>query len=388
MTDGATTAGTDGQVDARRTRRRLLATTSAGILAGLAGCTGVLESGRPDIPETPPWLSEGPEDRPEPAGTSMADLPAISGDLTVYSGREEEVVGELLEYIDASNPEFELEVLYGPALNLVNKVLEEGENTRADVVHSYNVPGTLGALSSTGRTRTLPDEVLSMVAPRYRDSDGQWVASSGRLRVVPFYTTELTAEDLPDDIMAFPELDSLAGALGWTPRKGSFHGFVTAMRVLEGDDPTRDWLEGMQALDPTAVPEGFEVVRGVADGEFAAGFTNHYYAERLRVSRPAAPIGVAHTSGDAGAVLNGAGAGVIDSGADPETANLFVRYLLSTEAMEYYALGNRYEYPASPSVGPLDRLPSLSALDRPDVRLDELTDLPGTLDMLRDVGLL
>ena len=64
-----------------------------------------------------------------------------------------------------------------------------------------------------------------------------------------------------------------------------------------------------------------------------------------------------------------------------------MEWLLTPKAQQYF-VDTTYEYPVIESVAAADGLPPLSTLRGPDIALAELADLPGTLTMLEDVGLL
>jgi iron(III) transport system substrate-binding protein len=64
-----------------------------------------------------------------------------------------------------------------------------------------------------------------------------------------------------------------------------------------------------------------------------------------------------------------------------------VEWLLTPKAQQYF-VDTTYEYPVVESVAAADGLPPLNTLRGPDIALAELADLPGTLAMLEDVGLL
>src|SRR3546814_9971783 len=74
-------------------------------------------------------------------------------------------------------------------------------------------------------------------------------STSARARVVVYNTERLSEDDLPDSILDFTDPE-WSGRLGWAPTNGSFQAFVTALRVLEGEDGARAWLEGIQANNP------------------------------------------------------------------------------------------------------------------------------------------
>ncbi|HWO93318.1 MAG TPA: extracellular solute-binding protein, partial [Dehalococcoidia bacterium] len=180
------------------------------------------------------------------------------------------------------------------------------------------------------------------------------------------------------------------GRIGWVPTNGSFQAFVTGLRVQLGEDVARDWLEGIAANDPEEYPNNIAAVQAVADGEVDVAFVNHYYLFQIREDRGDVPVANHYLSnGDPGALVNVAGVGVLSSSDDQDLALEFVRYLLSTEAQQYFA-DETFEYPLSltADVEPIADLPPLAELEPPDLDLSSLSDLEGTLEMLRETGVL
>ncbi|RLM57599.1 iron ABC transporter substrate-binding protein [Halobellus sp. Atlit-31R] len=390
----------DGSNDAARsgTRRRFLRAAAAAGVVGIAGCntpgseTTETETESGDGgEETPEQIGSGRSpfgDRDLSAGVSMAEMPDLEGELTLYSGRGEALVGELISFIEDQYPDFTVRPLYNSAAELVNQIATEGQNSPADVFYSVNA-GALGALADRDRTQALPQEVLEFVPSSFHDPDGSWIGTSGRARSVPYNTNTLSASDVPTSIMAFPETSAFQDQLGWAPTYSSFQAFVTAMRILEGEEATREWLTGMQELGVSQYADEFQIARAVADGEIAAGLTNHYYIQRVIARRgTGTPLGTAFTQNDAGAVFNVAGAAVLDTAEDATLASNFVRHLLSAEAQDYFAR-TTFEYPLVPEIEPIGRLPSIDELNPPeDIDLSQLSDLEGTIDLLRDTGVL
>ena len=372
-------SGRDGR-DVRR--RKFLAAAGAVGVAGLAGCNETDDAA--DDGDTAGGaigqIGSGRAGRDAPGGTSMADLPALEGELTVYSGRGEFLVGELVGSIDDLYDDLDLTVRYGGSTDLVNQIVNEGEGSPADVFYSVNA-GALGALADEGRTQALPADVTETVREEFRTE--QWVGTSGRARTVPYNTETFSETDLPDDIMAYPE--EFDGDLGWAPTYGSAQAFVTAMRILEGEDATREWLEAMVERGAATYPDEFRTCQEIADGQIDAAFTNHYYIQRVLDGNPEAPIATAFTEGDAGAVFNVAGAAVVDTASDADLASNFVRHLLSAEAQDYFARST-FEYPLIPEVEPIGDLPTIDELDVPDIDLSELSNLEPTIDLMREAG--
>jgi iron(III) transport system substrate-binding protein len=390
--------GSDGT---ERTRRRFLRAAAAAGIVGIAGCNTPDAGGDDTDTETGTDADGGGGGDPEQVGSgrspfgdreiggvTIAEMPDLEGELTVYSGRGEALVGELLGFIEDRYPDFTVRPLYNSAAELVSQVETEGQNSPADVFYSVNA-GALGTLADRGRTRQLPQGVLEFVPSNFRDPDSAWIGTSGRARSIPYNTDALSASDIPADIMSFPDTDAFAGEIGWTPTYSSFQAFVTAMRILEGEEATREWLNGMQELGVSTYGDEFQIARAVADGEISVGLANHYYIQRVLARRGSdAPLSTAFTRDDAGAIFNVAGACVLDTASDSTLASNFVRHLLSAEAQDYFARST-FEYPLVPEVDPVGRLPPIDELSPPEgVDLSQLSDLEATISLLRETGAL
>jgi iron(III) transport system substrate-binding protein len=378
--------GSDRRID----RRTFLATSTAVGTAGLAGCSGLFggdggDGGDGDggDGESPVGqIGSGREGRGAPGGTPMSELPALSGELTVYSGRGEFLVGDLVSYIEGLYDDFSLSVRYGGSTDLVNQILNEGEGTPADVFYSVNA-GSLGALADEGRTQTLPTDLQELVREEFRTEE--WIGTSGRARTVPYNTNALSAGDMPSDIHDYPQ--GVDADLGWAPSYGSCQAFITAMRLLDGEQQTRQWLNDVLDAGIQDYPDEFAVCQAIANGEIDAGFTNHYYIQRVLDGSPNAPIATSFTENDAGAIFNVAGAAVIDVADDATLAQNFVRHLLSSEAQDYFAR-TTFEYPLIPEVEPIGDLPPIDELNPPEeLDLTQLSDVEPTIDLMREVGI-
>ncbi|WP_460920475.1 extracellular solute-binding protein [Salinarchaeum chitinilyticum] len=375
------TSRTDGPNATPRTGRRTFLATSAAIgAAGLSGCIDVF-GGDDDSSEPFNWIGSGPGQSLGQDGTPMAEMPDLEGELTIYSGRHEFLVDALVDSIDSRYDDFTPNVRYGEGSQaMVNQIITEGSGTQADVFYSVNA-GALVSLAEAGRTRALSSDLRDLVSPEF--STENWIGTSGRVRTVPYNTNEYDESDIPDDIMAIPT--ALDADFGWSPVYGSCQAFVTAMRILEGDEATRQWLQELLDAGVTSYPNEQAVNQAIADGEIDVGFTNHYYIQRVLAGDPDAPIATAFTAGDAGATFNVAGAAVTDQADDAELAENFVRHLLSAEAQAYFAVETQ-EYPLAPGVDPVGDLPPIDELNVPDVDLAELGDVEGTIELMEDVG--
>ena len=322
-----------------------------------------------------------------PGGSvSEGSYVADEGTLVVYSGRNEELVGPIIERFEEESG-IDVEVRYGDTAELAATILEEGGNSPADVFLSQDA-GALGAVADRGLLSPLPESALGRVDERFRSPEGEWVGVSGRARVVAYNTEALSEEDLPDSIFGFTE-PQWEGRIGWAPTNGSFQAFVTALRVIEGEDAARQWLEGIQANDPRVYDNNIAILEAVASGEVDIGFVNHYYLFRkLEEQGEGFPVRNYYLkNGDPGALVNVAGVGILRTADNPEEARRFVDFLLSEEAQQYFA-DVTFEYPLVEGVPINEELVPLSEVETPNIDLSNLDDLEGTLELLRETGVL
>ncbi|MFQ5878995.1 MAG: iron ABC transporter substrate-binding protein [Dehalococcoidia bacterium] len=307
-----------------------------------------------------------------------------SGSLTIYSGRSEELVGPIIEQF-AKATGVKVQVRYGKTAELAATILEEGKNTRADIFFAQD-PGGLGAVEHM--LATVRDDVLNRVEPRFRSPQGKWVGLSGRARVVVYNTEKVSEADLPDDIGGFTD-PKWKGRIGWAPTNASFQAMVTAMRVLWGEEQTRQWLEGIQANQPKVYPKNTPIVAAAGAGEIDVGFPNHYYLFRFLQERGESfPARNYHLrAGGPGAVILVAGAGILETSKSKETGGRFLEFMLSPVAQQYFA-GQTFEYPVVEGVKTNRLLKPLSEVNSPEIGLADLADLEGTLKLLRETGVL
>src|SRR5690606_35195454 len=179
-----------------------------------------------------------------------------------------------------------------------------------------------------------------------------------------------------------------AGRVGWAPTNGSFQAHVTALRVLLGEEATREWLEAMVANGTMPYENNRAIVQAVADGEIEVGLVNHYYLHGFLADNPDFPVrNYYFPAGDPGALINVAGAGVVNTSDTPGLAQRLILYLLGTNAQQYFA-DETYEYPLVPGITVNEALTPLEDIQTPDIDLSNLSDLQGTLDLLSETGAL
>ncbi len=313
-------------------------------------------------------------------------LSALAQTLTVYSGRNEEFVAPIVEDFTAQTG-VEVEVRYGDTAELAATVLEEGQNSPADVFFGQDA-GALGALAQAGLFEALPEATLERVEPRFRSADGLWVGVTGRARVLAYNTGVYTPETLPASVFDLTD-ETYRGRIGWAPSNASFQAFVTAIRVLEGEEAARAWLEAMMANGVQTYSNNSSQLEALERGEIDLALVNHYYLYQFLAEQGEGFPVRNHYFGDAdlGALINLAGVGVLSTSEAAQEAQQFVDYLLS-DAVQTRFTEEIYEYPLVSGIATNETLVPLAEIQTPELDLSSLDDLEGTLELLTEVGAL
>jgi len=319
-----------------------------------------------------------------PTTESPATLVATGGELNIYSGRNEQLIGPLLEKYEAETGT-KINVRYGDTAELAAAILEEGQNSPADIFFGQDA-GALGALQRADRTKSLPENILNKVDSRFRSPEGQWIGISGRARVIDYNTELVNENELPNSIWDLTE-EKWRGKVGWAPTNGSFQAFVTALRLTEGEDRALEWLEAMRDNDTQVYSNNTTIVEALGRGEIELGLVNNYYLNRFTKENPNFPVAHHYTQNDVGSMINVAGVAIVDTTDQEEQAISLIEYLLTPESQQYFAQETN-EYPLATGVAsPADRVP-LEQINAPDIDLSNLDDLEGTLNLLQQAGVL
>ena len=308
------------------------------------------------------------------------------GELVVYSGRSETLVGPVVEMFESATG-INVSVKYGSTSEIAATLTEEGKNTSADVFFAQD-PAGLGAVAAEGILAPLDQDILALVPEWARSRGGLWIGISGRARTVVYNTDAVKPSQLPPTLEGFAD-PAWRGRIGWAPTNGSFQAMVTAMRLVWGEDRTRTWLAAIEANDPRLYPSNTPVVAAAVAGEIDVGFVNHYYLHRFLAEEGEGLTARNHhlTGGGPGSMVMVAGVGVVAGALNATEAAAFIEFMLSEPAQQYFA-DQTHEYPLVEGVRLGALVTPTADLNIPDIDMADLSDLIGTQAMLRDLGII
>ena len=316
--------------------------------------------------------------------TSCSQESSDGKKLTIYSGRSEEFIAPFLEQFTAETG-IEFDVRYGDSAALAAQLLEEGENSPADLFLTQDA-GSLGAVSSAQMFAQLPNQILSRVESKYQSPSSDWVGVTGRVRVFAYAPDRLTT--LPQTIDDLTNA-TWRGRIGIAPTNGSFQTFITALIQSRGEAAAEKWLAAIKNNEPVLYEENSQIMEAIDGGQIDIGLVNHYYlwevAEEL-----GRDINVKidfFQAGDIGNLVNAAGAGILATSQKKESAQSLIEFLLRDDIQEKFVTDTHEYSLALPTLWP-EGLPALIDVASPAVDLASLSDLRRTQALLIKVGLI
>ncbi len=312
---------------------------------------------------------------------------ATDTELTIYSGRDEELVGPVLDAFECASG-ISVVTNFGDPTDLALALVEEGDRTPADVFLSKS-PGSVGFLQNEGFLQPLSDDLLGLVSDDNAADNGTWVGITGRQRVL-VYNTELVSEDeLPESVFDLTN-ERFRGQVALPATNGSFQDWFTVFRAQEGDDVAAQWLADMVANDAIVTESNRPTVDAVGRGEFQFGLVNHYYnfqqSEALGDDHQA--LNHSFAADDIGSLVIVTAAGIISTTENPDEAQQLIEFMLSEGSQRYFTTDS-LEYPLGSDVSPADVLPTLddSGSDF-DVAFDDLGNgLEETIAIIEESGI-
>lgn len=328
------------------------------------------------------------------------------GELVVYSGRSPALVDDLVKEFKQQTG-VDIRVRYGNDAELLAILNEEGDKSPADMIWA-NTTGALANATKQDLLAQLPDSLLNKPVS-FISSSGKWIPVTVRFRVLAYNPQKVDSTELPESVMDLPNMEQFKGRVGWTPTYSSFYDFITAMRLTKGEETAREWLQKMQQLEPKAYGSNPPMIQALTAGEIDIALTNHYYILRMKYGggegefereekyeegfegeQPDAPVKTYHfKSGDIGNLALVTGAAQLKTAHDEELVQRFLSFLLSQKAQSFAAT-SVHEYPVVKKVEvPSYFFPEEKAFSiSPDYDYEQLQQLEGTLNLLREAGLI
>jgi len=309
--------------------------------------------------------------------------------LILYNGQHAQTTASLVAGFEKQTG-IQVEVRSNDEDVLADQIVEEGQNSPADLIYTENSPA-LEYLQGQNMLAHLPKSVLERVASKYNSPKGEWVGISARVSVMVYNTRQLTASQLPTSVMQLAD-PRWKGLLAIAPGETDFQPIITSIVRRYGRAAALRWLEAIKAnAEQHVYPDNETITSTVNSGQAAIGLINHYYWYRLRAEIGASQMHSAiayFAPHNPGYVLDVSGAAVLKSSHHQAAADKFLAFLVSRQGQEILAHSDSFEYPLGSGVVTAQPLRPFVSLQPAPVSIAELGDGAEAVALLHQSQLL
>ena len=267
-----------------------------------------------------------------------------SSELTVYTSRQPQLIEPIVEQF-TNETGIKVNLLSGNAQELMERIHIEGEDSPADIFMTVDA-GVLWQAAERDILAKIDSEILNENIPAHlRDSKNEWFGLSKRARTIVFSSDQFkdndfsTYEDLADP--------KWKGKLCLrTSKKVYNRSLIASMIDVYGFDKSKEVVSGWVSNLATEVfSNDTNALKAVSSGQCGITIVNTYYLARLLDNPEYNNLNLFWANqSDRGVHVNISGAGVVKTSKNKKNAVLFLEYMSSNKAQDFYASANK-EYP-------------------------------------------
>ena len=267
-----------------------------------------------------------------------------SSELTVYTSRQPQLIEPIVEQF-TNETGIKVNLLSGNAQELMERIDIEGEDSPADIFMTVDA-GVLWQAAERDILAKIDSEILNENIPAHlRDSKNEWFGLSKRARTIVFSSDQFKDND-------FSTYEDLADPK-WkrklclrTSKKVYNRSLIASMIDVYGFDKSKEVVSGWVSNLATEVfSNDTNALKAVSSGQCGVTIVNTYYLARLLDDPEYNNLSLFWANqSDRGVHVNISGAGVVKTSKNKKNAVLFLEYMSSNKAQDFYASANK-EYP-------------------------------------------
>ncbi len=267
-----------------------------------------------------------------------------SSELTVYTSRQPQLIEPIVEQF-TNETGIKVNLLSGNAQELMERIDIEGEDSPADIFMTVDA-GVLWQAAERDILAKIDSEILNENIPAHlRDSKNEWFGLSKRARTIVFSSDQFKDND-------FSSYEDLADPK-WkgklclrTSKKVYNRSLIASMIDVYGFDKSKEVVSGWVSNLATEVfSNDTNALKAVSSGQCGVTIVNTYYLARLLDDPEYNNLSLFWANqSDRGVHVNISGAGVVKTSKNKKNAVLFLEYMSSNKAQDFYASANK-EYP-------------------------------------------
>ena len=265
-------------------------------------------------------------------------------ELTIYTSRQPQLLEPIIE-IFYQQTGIKVNLLSGNAQELMERIIIEGEKSRADIFMTVDA-GVLWQASERNIFSEINSDILKNNVPIYlRDPNNQWFGLSKRARTIVYSANEFS----DDDFSSYEDLadPKWKGRLCLrTSKKVYNRSLIASMIDAYGFEKAKEVVSGWVSNLATEVfSNDTNALKAVSSGQCGVTIVNTYYLARLLDESKYDNLNLFWANqDDRGVHINISGAGIVKASKNKINAIKLLEYLSSEDAQDFYASANK-EYP-------------------------------------------
>ncbi len=314
-------------------RRAFLGGLVGGLPFIIAACGGT-EAPAASPTSAPAPSTPAPSVRPPTAAPSAATpVPSaaiLEKELVIYSSRKESLMEPTVEAFQKKTG-VKVSVKSGGSAELRLLIGQEGGASKADIYYTTDyVDAEL--LRQKGLLAPFQSSLTDGVPAEFKAPDGAWTGVIGRSRNIMVNTTLVKPADYPASVFDLAD-PKWKGRIAITRLTDGTPVWLASLILLKGEEATTAFLTTLFKINGMKVLNGgSNVADAVAQGEFAAGFVNHYYyVPKKRAGAPVDLIYPDEATGGIGTLVIPLTVAALKSAPHPNVARAFIDFVLSPE---------------------------------------------------------
>ena len=265
-------------------------------------------------------------------------------ELTIYTSRQPQLLEPIIETFYQQTG-IKVNLLSGNAQELMERIIIEGEKSRADIFMTVDA-GVLWQASERNIFSEINSDILKNNVPIYlRDPNNQWFGLSKRARTIVYSANEFS----DDDFSSYEDLadPKWKGRLCLrTSKKVYNRSLIASMIDAYGFEKAKAVVSGWVSNLATEVfSNDTNALKAVSSGQCGVTIVNTYYLARLLDESKYDNLNLFWANqDDRGVHINISGAGIVKASKNKINAIKLLEYLSSEDAQDFYASANK-EYP-------------------------------------------
>jgi iron(III) transport system substrate-binding protein len=307
---------------------------------------------------------------------SALALPALAGEVNVYSTRQPELIDPVFKAFTAKTG-IEVNTVFLKS-GFIERLKAEGKRSPADLMMTVDI-GNLKAAADEGVTQPVHSAVLDAAVPAaFRDPGGNWYGVTARARIAYVSRDRVN----PSDVTTYEDLADPKWKGRLCTRSGE-HAYNLALTAAyighHGAAEAEAWLGGVKA-NLARKPQGNDraQIKAVWAGECDVAIGNTYYmAEMMKDPEQrewADSVQIVFPTFEGhGAHMNISGVAMTISAPNKDNAIKLMEFLVSPEGQRIYAELNA-EYPVVEGVKASELVASWGTFLPDDLPLAEIAE--------------